>query len=68
MELRRVNENLTTLPLRHVVGLLQHVVTHPTGNEKHGSVLLVKILRAPDFDHHALHLVPDLVVLFLFRD
>ena len=54
-----------TLQPGHVVGLLQQALTSPTGNGKHGRVLFDEIFLAPDFDHHALHLVRDLVVLFL---
>ena len=37
----------------------------PNSNRMHGRVLFDDILLATDFDHHALHLVRDLVVLFL---
>ena len=65
VDLCRVHENHRALPPGHVVGLLQQTLTRPTGNGKHGRVLLDEILLAPDFDHHALHQVRDLVVLFL---
>ena len=60
-----LHEDFRAFPPKHVVGFLQQVVTHPTGNGKHVRVFSMKILLAPDFDHHALHLIGDLVVLFL---
>ena len=65
VDLCRVHENHRALPPGHVVGLLQQALTRPIGHGKHGRVLFDEILFAPDFDHHALHLVRDLVVLFL---
>ena len=65
VDLCRVHENHRALPPGHVVGLLQQVLTRPTSRGKHRRVLFDEILLAPDFDYHAVHIVRDLVVLFL---
>merc|ERR1719240_2088145 len=56
------DDHIHALPPAHVVGLLQQVVTHPTGDGHHWGVLFNKILLPAHLDQGALHLVTDLVV------
>merc|ERR1712099_1187 len=53
------------LPPSHVVGLLQKIVTHPSGNWQHGRVLLNEVLLPANLHQHALHLVSDLIITSL---
>merc|ERR1711957_487812 len=53
--------HINSLPPRHLLRLLQEVVTHPAGDRNHRGVFVNEILLPANLNQHVFHLVGDLV-------